>query len=354
MAPPQIVTSFNENSQLDFFKCILLLKKIKLERLKYPEDPSKAHTNNKLFQLKRTLDLSPFQDHLNSLDLETAEKFATENFLKIRIWKQVERRKPVFLEYEAKISDDPADFSDLDLFSKTFDTFRNQDFSHMSLILDIDKFLKNKKYSPAENKPMFRQMTLFQAIATELWPNLNGPTFNKKVEEMEKSWESDSFHLEDAKKLHDLFGVGIQIWTMVKKSGNHYEPRKIWDTHFNKKVRIRVKNFDLEERFPLTTSLEYIYDEVAIHYYSCKNKGCFYGTARRDHFETHVRNCRTEPVTKYVQDRFYKPENNIQKELFEERILPNENFENVMFCTYDIGKFIFGNNYFFELNKILK
>ena len=351
MAPPQIVTSFNENSQLDFFKCILLLKKIKLEREKYPEDPSKAHTNNKLFQLKRTLDLSPFQDHLNSLDLETAEKFATENFLKIRIWKQVERRKPVFLEYEAKISDDPADFSDLDLFSKTFDTFRNQDFSHMSLILDIDKFLKNKKYSPAENKPMFRQMTLFQAIATELWPNLNGPTFNKKVKEMEKSWESDSFHLEDAKKLHDLFGVGIQIWTMVKKSGNHYEPRKIWDTHFNKKVRIRVKNFDLEERFPLTTSLEYIYDEVAIHYYSCKNKGCFYGTARHDHFETHVRNCRTEPITKYVQDRFCKPENNIRKELVEEGILPNENFENVMFCTYDIGKFIFETN-FFKLNYI--
>ena len=347
MAQPQIKTSFNNNSQLDFFKCALLFQKIQQEREKFPEDPTKAHAKDKLYHFKRTLDLSPFYAHVNSLDLETAEKFANENFLKIRIWKQVDRRKPVFLEYETKISGDPADFSDLDVFSKIFDTFRNQDFSNLNLILDIDKFLKTKKYAPAENKPMFRQMTLFQAIATELWPKINGPTFNKKVKEMEKRWNSDSFHLEDAKRLHDLFGVGIQIWTMIQKPDYHYEPRKIWDTQYHKKVRIRVKNFDLEERFPLTTLLEYIYDEVAIHYYSCKNKSCFYGTARRDHFETHVRNCRTEPITKYVQDRFCKPEKNIRKELAEEGILPNEDFENVMFCTYDIGESKFENKFKF-------
>ena len=339
MAPPQIVTSFNDNSQLDFFKCLLLFQKIKKEREKYPEDPTKAHAKDKVYYLKRTLDLSPFYGHLNSLNLEAAEKFASENLLKIRIWRQADRRKPVFLEYETKISDDQAEFSNLDLFSKTFDTYQNQDFSNLNLILDIDKFLKNKKYEPAENKPMFRSMTLFQAIATELWPKLNGPTFNKKVKEMETRWESDSFHLEDVKRLHDLFGVGIQIWTRVEKSGNHYEARKIWDTIYTKKVRIRVKKFNLEDRFPLSTLVEYIYDETAIQYYSCKTKGCFYGTVRRDHLEAHERTCRTEPITKYVQERFCKPEKNIRKELVEEGILPNENFENVMFCTYDIGKY---------------
>ena len=163
MSPPQIITGFGGDSQIDFFKCLLLFKKIKIERDKTPEDPSKSHTREKLFSLKRTLDFSRFESYRDTLNLEIAEKFASENFLKIKIWKQIGRRKPVFLEYETKIDGDPADFCDLDLFSKNFDTFKNQDFRNIQLVLDISKFLSNKKYAPAENKPMFRQMTLFQA-----------------------------------------------------------------------------------------------------------------------------------------------------------------------------------------------
>ena len=150
-------------------------------------------------------------------------------------------------------------------------------------------------------------------------------------------WGNDSFQLNDAKRLHDLFGLGIQIWTMVPKSDNHREIRKIWDTIYTRKLRIRVKDFDLEERFPLTTLVEYIYDEVAIQYYSCPNKNCYYGTARRDHLERHTRSCRTTTIVTHSQEKFCKPDNKIRQQLFKEGILPDPNFQNEMFCTYDIG-----------------
>ena len=173
MPPPQIITGFSGDSQIDFFKCLLLFKKIKIERDKTPEDPSKSHTREKIFSLKRALDFSRFESYRNTLNLEIAEKFAAENFLKIKIWKQTDRRRPVFLEYETKIDGDPADFCDLDLFSKNFDTFKNQDFSNIQLVLDISKFLSKKKYAPAENKPMFRHMTLFQARKLTIIPKGN-------------------------------------------------------------------------------------------------------------------------------------------------------------------------------------
>ena len=83
MSPPQIITGFGGDSQIDFFKCLLLFKKIKIERDKTPEDPSKSHTREKLFSLKRTLDFSRFESYRDTLNLEIAEKFASENFLKI-------------------------------------------------------------------------------------------------------------------------------------------------------------------------------------------------------------------------------------------------------------------------------
>ena len=338
MSSPQISTGFGENSQLDFFKCLLLFKKVELERDKNSEDPSKAHTREKLFAMKRSLDISQYISDVDSLTLEKAETMALENFLKIRIWKQVDRKKPVFLEYESKIETNAESFSDFDIFSKSFDTFANQDFSNILLILDIEKFLSKKKYSPSENKPMFRRMTIFQATVSELWPKLNGSSFAQKVKDLEEKWGEKSFHLTDAKKFHDLYGLGIQIWTLIPKPNRHYEIRKIWDSIYKKKLRIRIENFDLEERFPLTLNIEYIYDEVAIQYYSCPNKNCFFGTNRQDRLERHKKSCRTSTIISYRQERYAKPKSEVREQLVAEGILPNLDFENQMYACYDIGK----------------
>ena len=189
---------------------------------------------------------------------------------------------------------------------------------------------------------MFRNMTLFQAIATELWPKLNGPAFFAKVAKLEEEWGKDSFHLLDADRLHKLFGIGIQIWTKVMKPNRRYEIRKIWETLYKRKVRIRIQDFNMEQRFPLSTIVEYIFDETAIHYFSCPNKKCDFGTPRYDRLERHMRGCRTEPILTHSQEKFCKPETEIREQLVEEGILPDVNYENTMFCTYDIGKcFIF-------------
>ena len=144
--------------------------------------------------------------------------------------------------------------------------------------------------------------------------------------------------LNDAKRFYDEFGLGIQIWTQISKPNRHFEVRKIWDTLYSKKLRIRIQDFDLEERFPLTTLVEYIYDETAINYFSCPNKNCFFGSPRRDRYERHVGNCRTTTLTIYEQKRRQKPENTVREQLAAEGILPDINFQNMMFVTYDIGE----------------
>ena len=339
MSPPQISTGFSENSQLDFFKCFLLFKKVLKERDKNPEDPNKAHTREKIFAMKRSLDLNQYISEADSITLEKAEKFSLENFFKIRIWKQTDRKKPIFLEYESKIENDHEKFTNFDVFSKSFDTYSNQNFANLQLILDIETFLSKKKYSPSENKPMFRTMTIFQATVTELWPKLHGPRFDLKVKELEEKWGENSFHLNDAKKFYEHFGLGIQIWTMISKSNRHYEIRKVWDSIYKKKLRIRIENFDLEERFPLSLNIEYIYDELAIQYFSCPNKNCFYGSNRQDRLERHIRGCRTKTIVTYSQERYAKPSSDVKEQLVAEGILPDVNFENQMYACYDIGSF---------------
>ena len=340
MAPPQVITGFNDNSQIDFFKCCLLQEKVEKLRRDFPDDPTKAHSREKIYSAKRSLRMVEYESYRNSLTLKMAEDFAGARGFRLRIWKQIDRKKPLYLEYEGKPESDAGrKFRDLDIFSRNFDTFKNQDFSNLSLILDIEKFLKSKKFDPTHTKPMFRQMTLFQAVVTELFPKLHGPSFNAKVKNFEAKWGEKSFHLNDAKRLYDLFGLGIQIWTKIEKPNRHYEIRKVWDTLYAKKLRIRMKDFDLNDRFPLTDTIEYIYDEVAINYFSCPNKNCLFGTPRRDRLERHVRSCRTETVTRYDQKKFQKSSNKVREQLAAEGILPDINYQNTMFCTYDIGNY---------------
>ena len=91
MAPPQTLTGFGDESQIDFFKCCLLFERLEIEREKYPGNPSLAHTKDRISRLKRSLDVSQFENFRNELDINTAEDFARGKSLRIRIWKQVDR-----------------------------------------------------------------------------------------------------------------------------------------------------------------------------------------------------------------------------------------------------------------------
>ena len=143
------LTGFLDPSQIDIFKCALLFQRIEEEKEIYPDDPEKAFSKAKLFTFKRSLQArfdQEFSQFRNNLDLRTVETFAKRNFLKLRIWKQVNYRRPFFLEYESEVDDENLDrYRELNVFSRKFDRFNNLDFSDLSLILDIEKFSRQKK-----------------------------------------------------------------------------------------------------------------------------------------------------------------------------------------------------------------
>lgn len=182
-------------------------------------------------------------------------------------------------------------------------------------------------------------MRIFQAIVTELFPNLQGLAFDKRVSNYETKWGKDSISFSDSKRLHRLFGVGIQAWVKSPLPDRKYGSKKIFDTLYKTKVRIIVENNTEIEYFPLKQLVGYVFDESALNYFSCQNKNCFYGTDRSDRLLRHLASCRTETLMKYKQARYEKPTIHIVEELVKEKILPDANFGNTMFVTYDIGEF---------------
>ena len=182
-------------------------------------------------------------------------------------------------------------------------------------------------------------MTFFQAVVTELYPNYQGTNFYKKVDEFQQKWGEDSFFLGDTKKLYKTFGLGLQIWTKVSKPNYHHEIHKVWDCLYQKKFRIQIDDFKLEDRIPLNMNIRYIHDDSTLNYFSCPNRHCFFGTHRQDRLERHVNGCQTTTKVTYTQERYEKSDDSIREELLKEKILPDKNFNNMMFAVYDIGEF---------------
>ena len=339
----QQTVSFSDTSQIDFFKCVLLFQRIEKEKAKFPNNPERVYEKSKLYSLKRSLQPEfnrKFSQFRDDLDIGTAENFAKEHFLKIKIWKQVSYRRPFFLEYESDTDDENLNkYKDLNLFSRKFDKYNNQDFSQLSLILDIQKFSKQKKIDHSQNRIEFRQMTFFQAVVTELFPDFQGKKFYRKVAEFEENWTGESFHLGDTKKFYQQYGLGIQIWTKVVKPDYHHEIQKVWDSLYKKKLRIQIDDFKLEDRIPLKMNIRYIHDDSALNYFSCPNRHCFFGTHRLDRLQRHIGGCRTTTKIEYAQNRYGKPDETLREQLYKENILPEKDFNNMMFAVYDIGKF---------------
>ena len=218
-----------------------------------------------------------------------------------------------------------------------FDKFKNQQFSELALITDISNLVKKRDLEPGQDRVPIRTMRIFQAIVTELFPKLQGAPFEKKVSEYENIWGKGSIDFEDSKRLHELFGVGIQAWVKKELADRHYTSRKIFDTAYSKKVRILVQEKNEKESFSVKDQIGYIFDEVALQYYSCPNKGCLFGINRYDRLQNHISKCRTETKVTYTQKKYEKSDNKLREELAAEGILPDAKYENMMFSTFDIG-----------------
>ena len=201
--------------------------------------------------------------------------------------------------------------------------------------------MSKSDFDAAKDRVLVRKMRIFQAIVTEKFPKLQGRSFEAKVQEYETKWQSDTIFFSDSKKLHDFFGIGIQIWVKKPLSDRHYGSRKIFDTKYKSKVRVIIDADADEEKLSTDTFIEYVFDETALHYYSCPNKHCFFGTDQHIRFLTHQNYCRTETRVKYSQKRYEKSGSEIRQALVDEKILPTIDFQNTMFGSYDIGKIFF-------------
>ena len=183
-------------------------------------------------------------------------------------------------------------------------------------------------------------MTIFQAIVTELYPKLQGASFNRKVQDFETKWGANFVDLNDSRRLYDLFGVGIQAWTRIRQPDRRTLGKRVFDTFYKKKVIIELDDFSEDEPINIRALVWYIFDVKCLNYFMCPKRYCNYGTNRYNLFQNHVQVCRDETLVKYKQTKKAAPDQDILKALAEEKILPSEDFQNTMFCTFDIGKFI--------------
>ena len=341
MPKPQTLARFHKGSSLDVLKCAHLFEKIDLEEKKNPLNPEIARLPDKIRSFKQSIASIDLSNYGDNITIKQLEEFAKEKKLRVRIWKQKSHKSKFHLEFETDLSNDELeDFRNLDLFSREFDRFKNPDFKGIALILDIENFSKKREYDAGKDQVQKRMMTIFQAVVTELYPKLQGESFNKKVKSFETLWGEDCVNLKDFVRFYKLFGVGIQAWSRVTEQSRRTHCVKRFDTVYKNKVRIELTDFTDNDAIPIRTLVWYIYDDRVLNYFSCPMKKCLYGTSRYYNFQSHINSCRDEPLVKYKQKKNLKPDKKILQELVDENILPDLNFQNMHFATFDIGKLI--------------
>ena len=340
MPKPQTLVRFHKGSSLDVLKCAYLFEKIDLEERNNPQNPEKARLPDKIRSFKQSIASIDLSGYNETITIKMLEDFAREKKLRVRIWKQKSHKSKFHLEYESELSNDELEvFRNLDLFSREFDRFKNPEFKGIALILDIENFAKKREYDAGKDQVQKRLMTIFQAVVTELYPKLQGASFNKKVKSFETLWGEDCVNLKDFLRFYKLFGIGIQTWSRVTEQSRHTYCVKQFDTIYKNKVRIELKDFTDNDAIPIRTLVWYIYDDKVLNYFSCPKKKCSYGTSRYYNYQKHLNSCRDKPLVKYKQKKNQKPDKKIIQELVDEKILPDLNFKNMHFATYDIGKY---------------
>lgn len=227
----------------------------------------------------------------------------------------------------------------MNIFNKTFDKLNNTNFENSDLILDINGFLRKRKYDPKANTDQIRTLTFMQSITAATFPMLFGNKFLKKVDELTRRWGKPDFHVRDMRKFYNEFGVGLKIFghRKIKLNGRPWNVLdKKYESYWKKKVCLEIEGFEANKCVALSCKVKLIGDEAQLKYYECSKKHCFFATHRRELFERHVQYCRDESEIVIKQRVYKKSDESIEKELFDEGILPSVDFRNKFFGTFDI------------------
>ena len=262
---------------------------------------------------------------------EVVSEGAEKVQLKINVWYQKNYTSPVRLEFE--ISHE-APLFELNLLSRTFDRFNNINFEGLSLILDINKYLKIRKYDPDNNRLTQRKMTFVQAIATKLYPTLSGNKFSAKCFQIQEKWGSSELNFSEIYRFYKTFGIGLKIFT-TKTTGRRRLTKK-YDTLWKEKIILQMTQINISKPLKFSEMVNFIYSEDDLNYFECDNGNCYFVTERYAEFETHKESCKDMSEVIYKQVRYEKPDQSTKIALVEEEILPSVNFHNTLFATFDI------------------
>jgi hypothetical protein len=334
-----VIANFSNEASHKFYLALDMFLKLR-EKIQI-ENSSGTNTNemwlkNKVKLAKSSGSSEPYYTQFGEPNMEVLDKIEEVFNLKIIIWYKKSKSDKVYYTWESQKSP-VGRINCMNIFSELFEPFSKKDLSKISLILDVQKFQEKSAASIVNTgqKNYSDKMNIFQALVRELHPKLGGQSFDEKVLDYQRQWGSDSICLSEIKKFYRYFKIGIQIWRTESKHKKRIT-KKIFDSFWKNRLVLSINQLNLSKPITLETKFFYIKNLEKLNHFSCSNKYCFFGTNDLQKYRVHENSCRTEPLVKYKQQKRSKPTDTVAKELFEEGILPNENFFNFFFCTYDI------------------
>ena len=97
-----------------------------------------------------------------------------------------------------------------------------------------------------------------------------------------------------------------------------------------------INEEDSESEILLDQMLEFRRDQEEFLRYECLNAKCFYATSDKYKLDRHQAVCRSTTMIKYKQEAKNKPDDSIRRQLVEEEILPDMDWHNWHFATWDV------------------
>jgi hypothetical protein len=199
----------------------------------------------------------------------------------------------------------------------------------LSVILNLEEFLRSKKYNQAASVKLKEEMLFVEALSSRLCPNAVYGNIMKKIDWVNVKWPSGRFEIRDSKKFYAVFGLGVQIW---EKKQN--KVGRVFDSLYKNKLSILVESFN--ESLNFDDKIIFIRNIDVLNFYSCEKKYCFYGSNDHMKYEAHIQRCSDTTKMSYKQNVYSSPSETIREALVSEAILPSMAYQNMYYCAYDI------------------
>jgi hypothetical protein len=288
---------------------------------------SRATQRKQKTRISRDVDIRSYIEERGQITLGAFPEIERKYKIRLVIWTQKNRNDQLRKSLESSIKS--SNFPTLNLLSVDFNVFSSKNISNLSVILDLEDFLRTKKFDPINSVRMKESMTFAESLASKLYPNAVYANLLKKIDLIRAKWPFEDFKINQTKKFYESFGLGVQIW---QKNG--IKICRIFDSLYKNKLCILVESFD--EKLKFDDKVVYLSNVDVLNFYSCDKKYCFFGSNDYSRYTAHMQRCTEKTRMIYKQKVYSQPCDSIKKSLVKELILPSIEYENMNYCVYDI------------------